>query len=118
MGVTFVVGSGYDKHKLSANAGLRCIVGVQGAERASGQLFKRFGQFACNDSRAAVVARELTKTFEELARGTLRTLHTYYAAQPRIRGELVLVVAGTDYKSDPHWPCDRVQVTAAFPPTP
>ncbi len=73
---------------------------------------------AFGDSRAAVVARELTKTFEELARGTLRTQHTNNAAQPRIRGELVLVVAGTDYKSDPHWPCDRVQVTAAFPPTP
>ena len=43
--------------------------------------------------RAAVVARELTKQFEEVRRGTLESLGAYYKdAAPR--GEVVLVVAG------------------------
>lgn len=44
--------------------------------------------------RPAAVARELTKRFEELRRGTLADLHAYYAAQPKVRGEIVLVVGG------------------------
>jgi len=70
------------------------------------------------DDRAAVVVRELTKTFEELARGTLRTLHTYYAAQNRIRGEVVLIVAGSDYRPDPYWPRDQAQITPSFAQSP
>jgi 16S rRNA (cytidine1402-2'-O)-methyltransferase len=45
--------------------------------------------------RPAAVARELTKKFEEVQRGTLATLLAYFEAQPRVRGEIVLVVAGT-----------------------
>ncbi len=44
--------------------------------------------------RPAVVARELSKKFEEVRRGTLEELHTYYDAQHRVRGEIVLVVGG------------------------
>ncbi|HET9454952.1 MAG TPA: 16S rRNA (cytidine(1402)-2'-O)-methyltransferase [Gemmatimonadaceae bacterium] len=43
--------------------------------------------------RAAVVARELTKQFEEVRRGTLESLGAYYKDAPP-RGEVVLVVAG------------------------
>jgi 16S rRNA (cytidine1402-2'-O)-methyltransferase len=43
--------------------------------------------------RAAVVARELTKQFEELRRGTLESLSTYYKEVPP-RGEVVILVAG------------------------
>ena len=44
-------------------------------------------------SRRAVVARELTKKFEEIRRGTVRELAAYYAeAAPR--GEVVLVIEG------------------------
>jgi len=43
--------------------------------------------------RRAVVARELTKQFEELRRGTLGALATYYADAPP-RGEIVIVVEG------------------------
>lgn len=43
--------------------------------------------------RQAVVARELTKQFEELRRGTLATLGAYYSETPP-RGEVVIVVAG------------------------
>ena len=43
--------------------------------------------------RPAVVARELTKQFEELRRGTLGSLHAYYNETPP-RGEVVIVIAG------------------------
>lgn len=44
-------------------------------------------------SRATVVARELTKQFEELRRGTVADLAAYYVSVPP-RGEVVIVVAG------------------------
>jgi len=43
--------------------------------------------------RKAVVARELTKRFEEVRRGTVGELAAYYQQSPP-RGEVVLVVAG------------------------
>ncbi len=57
--------------------------------RTLAQLAEVFGP-----DRRAAVARELTKTFEEVRRGTLAELHAAYAAQPRVRGEIVLVVEG------------------------
>ncbi len=44
-------------------------------------------------ARGAAVAREMTKQFEELRRGTVAELRAYYDASPP-RGEVVLVVAG------------------------
>ncbi|CAN5491363.1 16S rRNA (cytidine(1402)-2'-O)-methyltransferase [soil metagenome] len=46
------------------------------------------------EDRPATVCRELTKKFEEVARGTLAELRAWHAAQSKIRGEIVLVVAG------------------------
>ena len=43
--------------------------------------------------RAVAVARELTKQFEEIRRGTVATLAAYYQTTPP-RGEVVLVLAG------------------------
>jgi len=43
--------------------------------------------------RAAVVAREMTKQFEEIRRGTVSELRAYYEEAPP-RGELVLLVGG------------------------
>ncbi len=43
--------------------------------------------------RAAVVCRELTKTYEEVRRGSLSTLASW-AAAGEVRGEITLVVAG------------------------
>ena len=43
--------------------------------------------------RPAVVARELTKQFEEVQRGTLRSLSAYYSDTPP-RGEVVILIAG------------------------
>ena len=45
------------------------------------------------DARAAVVARELTKQYEELRRGTVAQLAAYYELTPP-RGEVVIVIAG------------------------
>lgn len=44
--------------------------------------------------RPAAAARELTKKFEEIRRGTLAELASYFGEQAKVRGELVLVVAG------------------------
>jgi 16S rRNA (cytidine1402-2'-O)-methyltransferase len=44
-------------------------------------------------SRQAVVARELTKQFEEIRRGTLESLSAYYKEAPP-KGEVVIVIAG------------------------
>ncbi|RMH64198.1 MAG: 16S rRNA (cytidine(1402)-2'-O)-methyltransferase, partial [Bacteroidetes bacterium] len=44
--------------------------------------------------RPVVVARELTKAFEEVRRGTVTEVLSYVAGQYTIRGEIVLVVGG------------------------
>ncbi len=49
----------------------------------------------CGGERTAVVARELTKIFEETRSGTLTELAGYYADAPP-RGEVTVVVTGTD----------------------
>ena len=46
------------------------------------------------DGRETVVARELTKQFEELRRGTVDQLAAYYQRTPP-RGEVVIVIAGS-----------------------
>ena len=45
------------------------------------------------EGRATVVARELTKQYEELRRGTVGDLAAYYGGTPP-RGEVVIVIAG------------------------
>jgi 16S rRNA (cytidine1402-2'-O)-methyltransferase len=45
-------------------------------------------------TRATVVARELTKQYEELRRGTVAELAAYYGQTPP-RGEVVIVIAGS-----------------------
>jgi 16S rRNA (cytidine1402-2'-O)-methyltransferase len=53
------------------------------------ELAERAGQ------RQAVVARELTKRFEEIRRGTLDSLAAYYK-ESGVRGEVVVLVAGAE----------------------
>ena len=48
--------------------------------------------------RVAVVARELTKQYEELRRGTVASLAAYYVDAPP-RGEVVIVISGADAPS-------------------
>jgi 16S rRNA (cytidine1402-2'-O)-methyltransferase len=49
-------------------------------------------------SRVAAVAREITKRFEDIRRGTLAELTAYYEGTPP-RGELVIVLAGAAVES-------------------
>jgi 16S rRNA (cytidine1402-2'-O)-methyltransferase len=50
---------------------------------------------AFGDDRPAVVCRELTKTYEEVRRGTLAELATW--AEPGVRGEITVVVGGATH---------------------
>ena len=60
------------------------------------RLVKLLGQLAdvLGEGRPAAVARELTKIHEEVRRGTLAELGAWYSAQPKVRGEIVVVVGG------------------------
>jgi 16S rRNA (cytidine1402-2'-O)-methyltransferase len=59
----------------------------------------------CGGERAAAVARELTKVFEETRAGTLAHLARYYAATPP-RGEVTVVVSGTGKPVPEEQPAD------------
>lgn len=48
----------------------------------------------CGPDRQACVARELTKMFEEVRTDTLAELKAYYAGKDKVKGEIVVVVAG------------------------
>ena len=54
---------------------------------------KQLGDVLGTD-RPAAVARELTKKFEEIQRGSLSELYDYFANGGTVKGEFVLVVAG------------------------
>ncbi|PSQ69588.1 MAG: 16S rRNA (cytidine(1402)-2'-O)-methyltransferase, partial [Bacteroidetes bacterium QH_2_64_26] len=44
--------------------------------------------------RLAAVARELTKAYEEVERGTLEEVRSYFAGYTKVRGECVIIVRG------------------------
>lgn len=50
--------------------------------------------------RLAVIARELTKKFEEIKRGTLSKLKQDFENRPSIKGEFVIIVAGNGYTEE------------------
>lgn len=60
------------------------------------RLADTLGELAAShgDERQAVVCRELTKTHEEIVRGTLAELADWAAGSGGVRGEITLVVAG------------------------
>ncbi len=47
-------------------------------------------------TREAVVARELTKQFEEFRHGTVGELATYYRAQETVKGEIVVMIGAAN----------------------
>ncbi|MAO64444.1 MAG: 16S rRNA (cytidine(1402)-2'-O)-methyltransferase [Balneola sp.] len=47
--------------------------------------------------RLAAVARELTKKFEEVVRGTINELKTEFEQRDSIKGEIVVIVSGKGY---------------------
>ena len=77
---------------LSAIAALGHTAVLYEAPNRVGPTLAELGALA-GTGRAAVVARELTKQFEEVRRGTLGELAQYYVESPP-RGEVVIVIAG------------------------
>lgn len=51
--------------------------------------------------RPAAIARELTKMFEEVRRGSLVELADHYAAHPEVKGEIVIVIDAPDEQTAP-----------------
>ena len=49
------------------------------------------------ENRLAAVARELTKKFEEILRGTISELRTEFEQRDSIKGEIVVVISGKGY---------------------
>jgi 16S rRNA (cytidine1402-2'-O)-methyltransferase len=68
----------------------RTMVFFESPRRLAATLAELAGAFG--DERSAVVCRELTKTHEEVRRGTLAELAAW--AGPGVRGEITLVVGG------------------------
>lgn len=60
------------------------------------RLVKCLNQLAefAGKERQAVVCRELTKIYEEIKRGTLEELIAHFGANAKVKGEIVIVVAG------------------------
>jgi 16S rRNA (cytidine1402-2'-O)-methyltransferase len=48
----------------------------------------------CGEARMACVCRELTKLHEEVRTANLLELRDHYTAQPSVKGEIVIVIAG------------------------
>ena len=70
----------------------RTMVFYESPHRAAAAM-RQFAEIFGPD-RPAAIARELTKKFEEVQRGTTGELATLLEEKPRVRGEIVLVVAG------------------------
>jgi 16S rRNA (cytidine1402-2'-O)-methyltransferase len=66
---------------------------------------------ALGDDRPAAVCREMTKTYEEVRRGGLRELAAW--AEPGVRGEVTVVVAGAAPAAAPD-PTDLVAEVEAL----
>ena len=60
------------------------------------RIVKLLGQLAefCGEERTACVAREITKLHEEITTDTLVKLKAHYEAKGKVKGEIVVVVAG------------------------
>lgn len=57
-----------------------------------GKMITQLIEFAGED-RHAVIAREISKMFEEYVRGTLKELSEWVSSQPKVRGEIVFLLA-------------------------
>jgi len=61
--------------------------------KLTGELEEYFGS-----DRLMAVARELTKTFEEVVRASVSEIKNEFESRNSIKGEIVVVIAGKDYK--------------------
>lgn len=89
----FLARKGAERREAVAEvAGLRHAAVLYEAPGRVGETLAELARAGAAD-RPAVVARELTKQFEEARRGTVGALAAYYADAPP-RGEVVIVIAG------------------------
>jgi 16S rRNA (cytidine1402-2'-O)-methyltransferase len=60
------------------------------------RIVKLLGQLAefCGEDRTACVAREISKLHEEITTASLKDLKAHYEAKGKVKGEIVVVVAG------------------------
>jgi 16S rRNA (cytidine1402-2'-O)-methyltransferase len=63
--------------------------------------------------RRGVLAREMTKLYEEFIRGRISEIAKRLAARADIKGECTLLIAGNDNDLEPAWPVVRQQIEAA-----
>jgi 16S rRNA (cytidine1402-2'-O)-methyltransferase len=87
----------------------RTLVFFEAPHRLAGALADLVDAFG--PDRRAAVCRELTKTYEEVRRGTLAELAEWAAGD--VRGEITLVVAGAATTARPAEPADLVADVAA-----
>ena len=64
--------------------------------------------------REAAIARELTKKFEEIQRGTLATLVEFYGARPTPKGEIVVIIDPPSQKVPPSRELIDAEITSAL----
>ena len=76
----------------------RTMVFYESPHRAAAAL-RQFAELFGPD-RPAAFAREITKKFEEIQRGTLGELAALLEKKPKVRGEIVLIVAGAGVTMD------------------
>ena len=74
-------------------------------------VFLADAEAALGADRRAVVCRELTKTYEEVRRGTLAEFRGW--AEGEVRGELTVVVGGAQVSGDPEGALAAVQAAVA-----
>ncbi|HAZ31016.1 TPA: 16S rRNA (cytidine(1402)-2'-O)-methyltransferase [Candidatus Acetothermia bacterium] len=60
-------------------------------------------------SRPVVVARELTKVYEEFVRGSAEEVQREFASRPEIKGEIVLVVGPAEGEGSPLAPAEAAR---------
>ena len=60
-------------------------------------------------ARRIVLARELTKLHEELLRGTAEQIRDEIAARPAVKGEITLVIGGSEEREEIGDPATAVQ---------
>ena len=87
----------------------RTMVFFEAPHRLAG--FLADAEDALGADRRAVVCRELTKTYEEVRRGTLAELRGW--AEGEVRGELTVVVEGAQVSGDPEGALAAVQAAVA-----
>ena len=87
----------------------RTMVFFEAAHRLA--VFLADAEAALGADRRAVVCRELTKTYEEVRRGTLAELRGW--AEGEVRGELTVVVEGAQVSGDPEGALAAVQAAVA-----